>query len=41
MTITVTLSFQVPDYDAWKAAFFLDKTEEGNRSPCNAVQELG
>ena len=25
MTVTVTLSFQVPDYDLWKAAFLLDK----------------
>ena len=27
MTITVTLSFQVPDYDVSKAAFLLDKTD--------------
>ena len=27
MPITVTLSFQVPDYDVWKAAFLLDKTD--------------
>ena len=27
MTITATLSFQVPDYDVWKAAFLLDKTD--------------
>ena len=27
MPITVTLSFQVPDYDVWKAAFLLDETD--------------
>ena len=27
MTITVTLSFQVPDYEFWKAAFLFDKTD--------------
>ena len=27
MPITATLSFQVPDYDVWKAAFLLDKTD--------------
>ena len=25
MTINATLSFQVPDYDVWQAAFLLDK----------------
>ena len=42
MTITATLSFQVPDYDVRKAAFLLDKTDRKEAGlHATPYQELG